>query len=48
MNENYELWYEKCRSEYAIYCKTSCCYVLFGTDREEIETKVKELNKIKN
>lgn len=37
--------YEVCKyqGEWAIYCKSSCCYVLFGSKRSMLN-RCKELN----
>lgn len=38
---NYELC--KYQKEWAIYCKSSCCYILFGT-KTELKKRLLDLN----
>ena len=50
MNTNYELCIYKqlsiYQNEWAIYCKTSRCYIMFGS-KNEMKIRVNQLNKIK-
>ena len=44
MINNYDLC--NYQNEWAIFCKQSKCYVLFGS-KKQMKNKVKQLNKIK-
>ena len=44
MKTNYELCIYQ--NEWTIYCKTSRCYIMFGS-KNELQSRINQLNKIK-